>query len=143
MTDGNNEWYDYPGGAPGAGPTSVSVNGTNVATKWKNDGDTDFTAYGRILDNNMRLPANQNNQASATANIDNKMSQMCRLIKDKGIIIYTILFNHNGNVSADTQALFQGCASSPQHYFLDVTSAQLQATFSVIGQQLAALRISQ
>ncbi len=38
MTDGNNQWYDWPGGAPGAGPSP-----------WQNDGDTDYTAYGRLL----------------------------------------------------------------------------------------------
>ncbi len=37
MTDGNNEWYNWPGGAPGVGPAP-----------WKNDGDADFTAYGRL-----------------------------------------------------------------------------------------------
>jgi Flp pilus assembly protein TadG len=140
MTDGNNQWYDYPNGAPGAGPAKLP---DGTPTHWTSNGDTDFTAYGRLLDNRMGLPAKQNTQANATTNIDNKMSQMCTLIKAKGIIIYTILFNHDGSVSSGTQSLFQKCASSPQNYFLDVTDAQLQATFSIIGSQLAALRISQ
>jgi hypothetical protein len=131
MTDGNNQWYDWPGGAPGAGPSP-----------WANDGDTDFTAYGRLLQNNMNLPAGQNTQANATANINTRMGQMCTLIKQQGITIYTILFNHDGNVTSDTQALFQACASSPTNYFLDATSAQLQATFSTIGSQIAVLRLT-
>ncbi len=131
MTDGNNQWYDWPGGAPGAGPSP-----------WVNDGDTDFTAYGRLLQNNMNLPAGQNTQANATANINTRMGQMCTLIKQQGITIYTILFNHDGNVTSDTQALFQACASSPANYFLDATSAQLQATFSTIGSQIAVLRLT-
>lgn len=140
MTDGNNQWYDWPGGAPGAGPSTLP-DGTR--TNWSNDGNTDFTAYGRLLDNHMDLPANQNTQANATANINTKMLQLCTIIKQQGITIYTILFNHDGNITASTQALFQSCASSPQDYFLDATDAQLQATFSAIGGQLSSLRISQ
>ena len=140
MTDGNNQWYDYPNAAPGVGPTNLP---DGTSTHWVNDGNTDFTAYGRLLDNHMRLPAGHNTQANATVNINNNMSQMCTIIKSKGIIIYTILFNHDGSVTSGTQTLFQNCASSPQNYFLDATDADLQATFSAIGQQLAALRLTQ
>ena len=108
MTDGNNTWFDWPDGAPGAGPSP-----------WKNDGNTDFTAYGRLLDNKIGL--SPNTAADATTNINAKMTQMCNLIKKKGIIIYTVLFNHDGSISASTQTLFQSCATSPQYYFLDVT----------------------
>ena len=144
MTDGNNQWYDWPGGAPGdASQSQYAQPPSNEPPGWTNDGNTDYTAYGRLLDNNMKLPASQNTQANATANINNKMSQMCTLIKQQGITIYTILFNHDGSVTSDTQTLFQNCASSPQNYFLDATNAQLQATFSTIGGQLASLRLSQ
>jgi hypothetical protein len=129
MTDGNNEWYDWNGGAPGAAPSP-----------WVDDGDTDFTAYGRLLSNTMALA--NNSKANATANINARMTQMCTTIKQNGIIVYTILFNHDGSVSPATKTLFQNCASSPQNYFLDVTSADLQATFANIGGQLANLRVS-
>jgi len=148
MTDGNNQWFDYPDRAPGACyyPTS-NPSGNCPVKNWngagnENDGNTDFTGYGRLLENNMGLAAGQNTQGQATANINSKMTQLCGIIKQNGIIIYTILFNHDGTISADTQTLFQNCASTPQNYFLDVTDAQLQATFSTIGQQLASLRLS-
>jgi hypothetical protein len=140
MTDGNNQWYDWPGGAPGAGPSNLA---DGTATHWSSDGNTDFTGYGRLLDNHMNLPATQNTQANATTNINNKMLQLCTIIKQQGIVIYTILFNHDGNISGNTQALFQSCATNPQNYFIDATAAQLEATFSAIGGQLSSLRISQ
>lgn len=132
MTDGNNLWYDWSGGAPGAGPSP-----------WVNDGNTDFSAYGRLLDNNMGLSTNQNTVANSTTNINNKMLQLCTLIKNQGIIIYTVLFNHDGTITSDTQTLFQNCATTPSDYFLDATAAQLQATFSAIGAQINNLYISQ
>jgi hypothetical protein len=68
----------------------------------KNDGNTDFTAYGRLLDNDTGLSAGQNTQANATTNINNKMSQVCTIIKSQGITNYTILFDHDGTVSQST-----------------------------------------
>ncbi len=66
MTDGNNEWYDWPGGAPGVGPSP-----------WADDGDTDFSAYGRVNQNLMGLPPPNNWRANATTNINTKMTTMC------------------------------------------------------------------
>jgi Flp pilus assembly protein TadG len=130
MTDGNNEWYDWSGGAPGAGPSP-----------WKNDGDTDFTAYGRLKQDLMGL--SNNTQANATANINARMSQMCTIIKSHNIILYTILFNHDGSISSATQALFQACASSPSNYFLTPSAADLETAFSQIGSKLVNLRLTQ
>ena len=129
MTDGNNQWYDWPNGAPGAGPSP-----------WPNDGDTDYSAYGRLKQNLMNL--SNNSQANATTNLDSLMTTMCTIIKQQGIAIYTILFNHDGAISSDTQALFQNCASTPADYFLTPTDADLQSAFSQIGAQLSNLRLS-
>ena len=125
MTDGNNEWYDWPGGAPGAGPAG-----------WINDGDTDFSAYGRLKQNLLSLSNN-----TATTLLNGRMSKMCGIIKQQGITIFTVLFNHGG-VSTDTQTLFQSCATKPADYFLAPTSADLQSAFRQIGSELANLRLT-
>jgi len=59
-----------------------------------------------------------------------------------GITIYTILFNHDGGISAATQLLFSNCASNPSDYFLSATGADLQNAFAQIGGQLSNLRLS-
>ena len=119
MTDGNNEWYSWPGGAP------------------DNLGDADVTSYGRLSTNVLGLTA-----ANATTYLNNSMSTMCTAIKSNGITIYTILFNHSA-VDTGTISLFQNCASSPQDYFLAPTAQDLQNAFSTIGTELASLRLSQ
>ncbi|MBV9750851.1 MAG: Flp pilus assembly protein TadG [Acetobacteraceae bacterium] len=129
MTDGNNEWYDWPGGAPGAGPPG-----------WQNDGDTDYTAYGRLK---MGLAGSSVSQSSATTYINNAMSNMCTTIKSNGITIYTVLFNHDGSVTPATETLFQNCASKPGDYYLAQTDSDLQAAFTAIGAQIAKLRLTQ
>ncbi len=132
MTDGNNEWYDWPGGVPGQG-----VDGAGRTITY--DGDADFTAYGRLLSNTLGLNATQD---TITATLNAWMLQMCTNIKNNGIVLYTILFNHSG-VSPATQTLFQSCASSPTNYYLAPTQAQLQAAFQQIGSELASLRLAQ
>jgi Flp pilus assembly protein TadG len=48
MTDGNNEWYDWPDGVPGQRPPTAPPTGVPA---WTADGDADFTAYGRLKTN--------------------------------------------------------------------------------------------
>lgn len=141
MTDGNNEWYDWNCGVPGqTPPTSGCPWSTTPPTgvpAWTADGNADFTAYGRLLTNTRGVtPAN------ITTTLNTWMSQMCTNIKQNGIIIYTILFNHD-TVSSATQTLFQNCASSPSDYFLTPTAADLQAAFTQIGNNLSSLRLTQ
>ena len=135
MTDGNNEWYDWADGVPGQRPPTAPPTGVPA---WTADGDADFTGYGRLKSNTLGLNATQ---AAMTTNMNTWMSQMCTAIKQKGIIIYTIVFNSSS--TAATKALFQGCASSPSNYFLSPTGADLQKAFRSIGSELSTLRIAQ
>jgi Flp pilus assembly protein TadG len=132
MTDGNNEWYDFPDGVPGQTPPTAPPTGV---PKWIADGDADFTAYGRLLTNTRTV-----SPANITTTLNTWMSQMCTTIKQNGIIIYTILFN---NSNSATQTLFRNCASTPSDYFLSPTNADLQSAFNQIGQDLSTLRLSQ
>ena len=104
---------------------------------WVNNGDADFTAYGRLKSNTLGLSASQ---STITGLQNTWMSQMCTTIKQNGIILYTILFN---NSNSATQTLFQNCASSPSDYFLSPTDADLESAFTQIGRELSTLRLSQ
>ncbi|HTI82954.1 MAG TPA: TadE/TadG family type IV pilus assembly protein [Acetobacteraceae bacterium] len=132
MTDGNNDWYDWPDGVPGKTPPAAPPAGVPA---WTADGDADLTAYGRLLTNTRGVaPSN------ITATLNGWMSQMCTTIKANGITIYTILFN---NGDSATQTLFRNCASTPADYFLSPTTAALQTAFRQIGKDLSTLRLSQ
>lgn len=134
MTDGNNEWYDWPEGAPGACRTS----GSNPPCRsgYVNNGDADNTAYGRLRENRLGLASPTS--ANARAEINRRMTRLCGRIKQAGIIVYTITFNVS---NAGTQALYRDCASRPEYYFNSPDTAALRAAFREIGGQLANLRI--
>jgi hypothetical protein len=135
MTDGENQWYDWPGGAPGSGPSG-----------WTDNFDADYTAYGRIRENRLGLsgaPSSAWRGATGRAaqEINTRMTRLCTAMKAQNILIYTVVFNVSAGSPA--QALYQGCATAPQYYFNSPTQADLRSAFRAIGEQLANLRLTQ
>ena len=129
MTDGAQQWYDWPGGAPGDAPSAYDGQTT----------DADYTAYGRLSEN--RLGLGSISIASAKTELDKRVQTICTKMKQAGIIIYTVTFSHGG-IDAATKAIWQGCATDPSHYFDSPTNADLAASFQQIGTQLATLRLT-
>ncbi len=134
MTDGNNEWYDWPEGAPGSCRTTGSS--PPCRSSYVNDGDADMTAYGRLKEN--RLGLSNPTNANARTEIDARMSRLCTRIKQAGITVYTITFNVT---SSTTQTLYRNCASRPEAYFNSPDTTALRAAFREIAGQLANLRL--
>ncbi|MBR0680588.1 Flp pilus assembly protein TadG [Roseomonas eburnea] len=134
MTDGNNEWYDWPEGAPGACRTSGS--NAPCRSSYVSDGDADMTAYGRLRENRLGLSSISN--ANARNEISARMARLCTRIKATGVILYTITFNVS---SSSTQDLYRSCATQPEYYFNSPDAAALQAAFREIAGQLANLRL--
>jgi hypothetical protein len=134
MTDGNNEWYDWPDGVLGQTPPTAPPTGVPA---WTADGDADFTAYGRLKTNTLGITASQ---ATITTTLNTWMSTMCTTLKQNGIVIYTVLFN---NTTPATVTLFTNCASSPADYFQSPSIVPLKQAFQQIGKDLSSLRLSQ
>ncbi len=122
LTDGQNQFYDFPGHEPnkGVGPRG-----------------SDYTAYGRLLDFD---GGKYTTLAAARKEVDKRMTVVCSAMKAQGIIIYTITFG--GVPDATTQALYRDCASKPDYYFHSPTNEELSSVFKTIGMQLSNLRIA-
>lgn len=130
MTDGENNWFDWDGGAPGLAKSSTYT--PNVGA------DADYTAYGRLSEN--RLGIAKKTIGDARVEIDARVAKLCKKVKDAGITVYTITF---GVGSTDAQKLWRDCASTPDNYFNSPTKEALSAAFQQIGTQLASLRLTQ
>ncbi|WP_312160903.1 ubiquitin-activating E1 FCCH domain-containing protein [Phenylobacterium sp.] len=67
-------------------------------------------------------------------------AELCRNMKDKKIIIYTVGFN----VSSDTQVqnLMRNCATAPENVYMPNGGAELKVAFRAIAQDINSLRIS-
>jgi hypothetical protein len=146
LTDGNNEWYDYPGttfkwggsgdnhytGLPGASTHSTSP--TNLSNTWPG---ADYTAYGRL--NEGRLGTTNNGTARTT--INTRMAALCTAMKAQGIVIYTLTFGPSPSTA--TKDLYSACATEPDMYMHAATSSTLQQAFVTIADELSALRIAE
>jgi len=157
LTDGNNEWYDWPGpkgtnnatnahSSCGETATQVPLGGLPGVNNAKNTTCTalrneypgaDYTAYGRL--NEGRLGTT--NQTTARGMLDDRMLEMCETMKAQGIIIYTLTFG--GSPNAATQALYSSCATEPDMYFHAPTGSTLQQAFVTIADELSNLRIAE
>jgi hypothetical protein len=161
LTDGNNEWYDWPGpdsatvpntasGNCGEGSTVVPLGGLPGDNNARGTGSTstcgilrstypgsDYNAYGRLSEGRLGTTS----KSAANAVLDDRMLDMCENMKAEGIIIYTMTFGPSPD--AGTKTLFESCATESDMYFHAATSATLQQAFVEIADQLSALRIAE
>jgi Flp pilus assembly protein TadG len=135
MTDGNNQWYDWPTGVPGAPSATVTPSFPNSATIAK---DADYTGYGRLGEGR----TGTTNFNSTIPLLNASMTTMCDAIKKNGVVVYTILFTHGGTLDPQTQTAFKNCASDPSKYYYTITNAELVTAFKNIGQSISSLRLS-
>ena len=156
LTDGNNEWYDWPGpkgasgdasGNCGESNTQVPLGGLPGDNNAKNSGSTcqslrstypgaDYTAYGRL--NEGRLGTTS--KSGATAVVNDRMLELCAAMKAQDIILYTITFQVSNTT---TQNLYRSCATDDDHYFNSPTNSQLEEAFEQIADELSNLRIAE
>ena len=125
LTDGVNQVYDWPGDDLGGGPFG-----------------SDYTAYGRVGEGRVLENGNGTsltNKNDARTEVDRRMGEICNAMKAQGIVLYTMTFQVNNTA---TNTLFENCATTPDHFFIAPTNAQLLANFQEIGEQLSQLRIS-
>lgn len=118
LTDGNNQFYDWRNHSPdnGYGPSG-----------------SDKTGYGRLFDLGVSsLGAGQNI-------LDDNLATTCSVMKNEGIIIYTITFGSSPN--SQTQNLYRNCATNG-NYFHAPSNGELATIFENIGRQLSNLRLS-
>lgn len=80
--------------------------------------------------------------SAVRAEINDRMLETCDLIKDEGVIIYTITFDTEGSSNAAIRQTYEDCATTPGHYFNSPGEDQLTAAFIAIGTQLSNLRLA-
>lgn len=130
LTDGTNEWYDYPDHPPGC----ASVSPCTLP------GDADYTAYRRLAE--QRLGSGINTNTAARTEINNRMLALCNAMKapPNNIIIYTIVVETPDQAIND---LYSACATKPAYYFPTPNANDLAGVFRQIAEQLANLRLAQ
>lgn len=94
-----------------------------------------FNAYGFTQDG--RLGTIDDEQAEVE--VDDRLRESCRLAKEEGIQIYTVMYALSDPYVED---LFRDCASSRSHFFAAPDGDKLDAAFKSIAGKLVSLRLS-
>ena len=68
-----------------------------------------------------------------------QVTTLCNNIKAQNIRVYTILLEENDTT---VRNLLRNCATDPSLFYDNVTAAQLQQVFRVIGADLSNLRLA-
>ena len=105
-----------------------------LPTQWTHNGSR-YTAYGYVSEARFGTT----NYYAARAKLDPKTTELCDLLKESGVRVYTITFQLS---DGPIKELFEDCASEPGLYFDSPDNEQLQITFKAIARDLANLRIS-
>ncbi len=101
---------------------------------------TDYTAYGRVGQGNLGATDLSNaSQDTMRDTLNDKTLEVCSAMKERGIIVYTVLFQET---AADVRDMLRSCASEEDYFFDTTTGADLKTAFRTIGDSLSNLRIS-
>jgi len=144
LTDGVNEWYDWPGkkwtvdgedhysGVPGNNKYPDSYD-DDFKVAWPG---ADYTAYGRLSEGRLGTASN----SGAKTEVNSRLLELCTAMKAEGIVIYTITFKLSDTA---TQQLYRDCASNTDFYFNSPSNSDLQQAFIQIADELSNLRLAE
>lgn len=103
------------------------------------DSDTSFySGIGYIWQNRIGVTSTST-QAQRNTALDNRTALICSNIKADGITVYTVRID----VSGQSPAVLQNCATSPSDFYDVPNVANLPAAFQQIAGQIGKLRIAQ
>jgi Flp pilus assembly protein TadG len=97
-----------------------------------------YSAYGMRQWNRL----GSTTSSGTKAEINSRMLETCDLMKDEGVIIYTITFDTEGSTNQAVRDTYEDCATTPGHYFNSPGEDELTAAFIAIGTQLSNLRLA-
>ncbi len=144
LTDGVNQWYDWPGakwsvdgedhysGLPGKNKYPGSYD-DDYKSEWPG---ADYTAYGRLSEGRLGTTSN----SGAKNEVNDRMIELCSAMKAEDILLYTITFRLTDSA---TRSLYEDCATSVDHYFDSPSNSDLQQVFVEIANELSNLRIAE
>lgn len=75
--------------------------------------------------------------------LDARLTKVCQALKDKNVLVYTILFDVFGDITPATKSVYQNCATNSNMYFDAPSNTALAAVFDQIARELSNLHISQ
>lgn len=75
-----------------------------------------------------------------TSDINDRFVEVCNLMRDRGILVYTIIFT--SNINQATKNMYRNCATSSNMYYYAPSGSDLEDAFEKIARELSNLHVS-
>lgn len=75
--------------------------------------------------------------------LDSRFTEVCELLRDKDVLVYTVVFKSQTDTSQATKNLYKNCATKEDMYFYAPTQSDLQVVFQQIAHELSNLHITE
>lgn len=114
----------------------LMTDGVNtISTTQSSTVKSTYSAYGYLY----KARLGTTNGSTVISNMNAQVTTLCNNIKAQNIRVYTILLEENDTT---VRNLLRNCATDPSLFYDNVTAAQLQQVFRVIGADLSNLRLA-
>jgi Flp pilus assembly protein TadG len=77
------------------------------------------------------------------ATLDSRFKEVCQSLKDKNVLVYTVVFKSQVDPTQATKDMYKNCATDTTKYFYAPTQAGLQTVFEQIAHELSNLHIAE
>ncbi len=117
----------------------IMTDGVNTVRYRDTPYASQLTAYGFASEE--RMGAGLNTSSEMRDQIDHKFLRTCQRMKDRGYLVYTIMFDLN---NSSVERLYRACASSPDEpfFFNADNGVELEQAFEDIAADLVRLHVS-
>lgn len=117
----------------------LMTDGENFIGRLNNHNKSIYNAYGYTATQRTTNRLGTTNKNRVQGVLDDRTSELCRNIKNAGIVVFTISFDLRSN---NIKNRLQRCASDADKYFDAANTSDLKAAFKTIGTELGELRLS-
>ena len=121
-------------------PAAYGAENTEKIVVIMTDGEFNISYCNGVMSKNYYQGSDRINCNATNGSPTSQAKSLCTAMKAEGITVYTVGYDISNNSTA--KSLLSDCASDSAKYYLSSSTAELEAAFSSIADEIVSLRLS-
>jgi Flp pilus assembly protein TadG len=121
-------------------PAAYGTENTEKIVVIMTDGEFNISYCNGVMSKNYYQGSDRINCNATNGSPTSQAKSLCTAMKAEGITVYTVGYNISNTTTA--KSLLSDCASDSAKYYLSSSTAELEAAFSSIADEIVSLRLS-
>lgn len=121
-------------------PAAYGAENTEKIVVIMTDGEFNISYCNGVMSKNYYQGSDRINCNATNGSPTSQAKSLCTAMKAEGITVYTVGYDISNNSTA--KSLLSDCASDSAKYYLSSSTAELEAAFSYIADEIVSLRLS-